>query len=375
MSRLRFPSALAAVLLTAGFAGSAVAQGTVPACSQPFDPTCNHLKCYAIKDRLLTPVTLQVDNQFGREKLVLAQAVLLCLPTQKSCCNAAGCSPSNCAANPVPAPPLPHFKCYKIKGKTACTASDPTCATIATFPKKTIQVNLRDQFGLEGPLPVLAPKLFCTPVDKQVVGGPTTTTTQRPPTSTTTTSTTTTTTTTTIQFCHNDTASPTGCSGPCPPTAPAGSQCTKLPSGKCDCVAPPVCCECAPGTPCFNTNGQCPTNCSTVPNATCNTTGHCSCGFCSDGACTGTPCSTSQPCPTGQFCDPINCPAPCDPCAQGGTCTAVPCLRSDGTNSQCRLTGPVPGQVCSCCGQPGAFCTSNGDCCSPLTCNAAGTCQ
>src|SRR5437870_11689283 len=45
------PSALAAVLLTAGFAGSAVAQGTVPACSQPFDPTCNHLKCYAIKDR------------------------------------------------------------------------------------------------------------------------------------------------------------------------------------------------------------------------------------------------------------------------------------------------------------------------------------
>jgi len=61
----------------------------------------------------------------GERSSSLAQAVLLCLPTQKSCCNAAGCSPSNCAANPVPAPPLPHFKCYKIKGKTACTASDP----------------------------------------------------------------------------------------------------------------------------------------------------------------------------------------------------------------------------------------------------------
>src|SRR5713226_7442125 len=168
MSRLRFSSILAAVLLLAGFAGSAAAQGTVNACTQPLDPACNHLKCYAIKDTLPTAVTIQVDNQFGREKLVLAQAVLLCLPSQKSCCNAAGCSPTNCQADPTPAPGLPHLKCYKIKGKTACAASDLTCATVAGFPKKTIQVNLHDQFGPEGPLPVLGPKLFCTPVDKQV---------------------------------------------------------------------------------------------------------------------------------------------------------------------------------------------------------------
>jgi len=372
MSRLRFSSILAAVLLLAGFAGSAAAQGTVNACTQPLDPACNHLKCYAIKDTLPTAVTIQVDNQFGREKLVLAQAVLLCLPSQKSCCNAAGCSPTNCQADPTPAPGLPHLKCYKIKGKTACAASDLTCATVAGFPKKTIQVNLHDQFGPEGPLPVLGPKLFCTPVDKQVVGATTTTSTQPPPTTTTTT---TSTTTTTTQFCHNDTASPTGCSGPCPPTAPAGSQC-QLVNGKCGCVTPPVCCACtgASGAFCFTTNNPCPSNCTTAPNATCNASGQCDCGFCSDGACTGTPCSTSQPCPTGQFCDPIHCPAPCDPCAQGGTCNPLTCLRADGTTSRCQFTGPVPGGTCNCCGQSGALCTSNADCCSGI-CNAAGICQ
>jgi hypothetical protein len=380
MSRSPIAFALAVGLAVGALVTQAAAQGVPPACTQPLDPACNHLKCYQIKDKPIT-VSLQVDNQFGREKLVTLQPVLLCLPSQKSCCNTAGCSTANCPPNPVPAPGLPHLKCYKIKNKlTQCAAADPTCTTATGFPRKTIQVNLHDQFGTEGPIPILAPRLFCAPVDKQVVGASTTTSTQRPPTTTTTTSTTTTT-TTTIQFCHNDATSLTGCSGPCPPTAPAGAQC-QLANGKCGCVLPPVCCECSntSGAFCLNTNNPCPTGCNTVANATCNTaTAHCDCGLCrSPGApCSTIPCSTSQPCPNGMFCDAIQCPAPCDPCgSQTGSCNPVPCLRSDGTNSQCRLSGPVPGQTCNCCSsQPGSFCSSNTDCCPPLTCNSAGACN
>jgi len=180
-----------------------------------------------------------------------------------------------------------------------------TCAAIATFPKKTDPGQPADQFGLEGPLPVLAPKLFCTPVDKQVVGGP------RPP--------------------RRNTRRPPRRPSPQPPAPPprhpvlsqrhgVGDWLQRalpaLSSGRVAVHEAPlremrlrraaVCCEC-PGVPCFNTNGQCPTTTNASPFETppANASGHCDCGFCSDGACTGTPCSTSQPCPTGQFCDPI----------------------------------------------------------------------
>src|SRR5581483_5392080 len=228
----RVPVVLLAGLLLGTIATAARAQG-IPgaACTQPLDPACNHLKCYQIKDKAIVGTTpksalLQVDNQFGRELIYRLQPVLLCLPTQKACCNAAGqCSPANCQPNPVPAPGLPHFKCYRIKVKTCPTVPcDPT--TVAKFAKGKL-VDLRDQFGFEPSVAVGNPVLFCAPVDKHVVGDSTTTTT---------TSTTTSSTTTTTIICHFDSSPGVNrCVGPCPPNAPAGSQCTQTGPGKCDC--------------------------------------------------------------------------------------------------------------------------------------------
>src|SRR3989442_11945291 len=184
MLRFRVPVALLAGLLVGALASRAAAQGT--ACTQPYDPACNHLKCYQIKDKPSTVVSktpvLQLDNQFGREVVYRFQAVLLCVPTQKSCCcpgspgclaGATGCSGANCKPNPVPAPPLPHFKCYKIKAKTCPNGS---CATVANFASKVIHVNLRTQFGQELNVPVGKPQILCVPADKQVVGNSTSTT-------------------------------------------------------------------------------------------------------------------------------------------------------------------------------------------------------
>ncbi len=375
MSRRPISVALLTALLVAAFAMPAAAQGT--ACTTPFDPACNHLKCYQIKDQPIistvgktTPV-LQLDNQFGREVVYRLQPVLLCVPTEKSCCcpgspgcvaGATGCSPNNCGPNPVNAPALPHFKCYKIKAKT-CPNGD--CTRLASFTKGTL-VNLRDQFGQELNVPVGTPRLICAPADKQIVG------------QTTTTVTTTTQTTTTTIICHFDsTPAVNRCVGPCPPNAPAGSQCLQTGPGKCDCIPPPVCCQCTgtSGPQCFDSNTSCPSNCITVPNADCDPATHqCTCGFCIDnGTCSGVPCSANQPCPTGTTCDPHDCPRPCDPCAgQPLPCTSQ-CQRPDGTVAQCKQ---IPGQTsCSCCGPTGAFCTTDFDCCSG-TCNvSAGSCQ
>jgi hypothetical protein len=373
MSRVRVPIAVAVGLLVGGLAVRAGAQGAASACTTPLDPACNHLKCYQIKDTATTQKTpiVQLDNQFGREVVFRLQPVLLCVPTQKSCCNASGCSAANCQPNPVPSPALPHFKCYRIKAKE-CPNND--CTTLAKFAKGTVQVNLRDQFGPEGPLPLGNPVLLCAPADKQVVGQTTTTTNS----TTTTVTTTSTTTTTAVSFCHFDSLS-NACAGPCPPSAPAGSQCEQIAPGDCQCVLPPVCCECQSGA-CFNSNGECPTGCSTVPNATCDsTTGQCGCGLCRDPAsptgCTnpGVPCSTSQPCPSNLICDPVHCPAPCDPCAQGTACNPVQCIRTDGTFSRCQA--PISGSSsCSCCGPPNGPCLTDADCCSGV-CNAAKSCQ
>jgi hypothetical protein len=169
MSRSPVPVALLAALILGALATPAAAQGT--ACTTPLDPACNHLKCYQIKEKASTVVSksplLRLDNQFGREVVYRLQAVLLCVPTQKSCCNATGCSPANCNPNPVAAPGLPHLKCYKIKAKF-CPASDPTCASPVAFPKNNL-VNLRDQFGTVLNVPVGNPRMVCVPVDKQHV--------------------------------------------------------------------------------------------------------------------------------------------------------------------------------------------------------------
>ena len=220
MSRLPVRVVLAAGLLV-GLATRAAPQ---TACTSPLDPACNHLKCYQISDKPSTVVhvdktpVVQIDNQFGREVLYRLQPVLLCVPSKKSCCcpgtsscpaGATGCSAANCQPNPVNAPGLPHFKCYKVKAKTCPT---PDCATAkpVNFPKGTA-VNLRDQFGQELNVPVGKPVILCAPVEKVVVGQTTTTTVT---TTTTTVTTTTTTTTTTIRYCQQTT----DCTGPCPPT-------------------------------------------------------------------------------------------------------------------------------------------------------------
>jgi hypothetical protein len=359
MSKLPVRLALATVLVVT-LAALAGAQAPGTACTSPLDPACNHLKCYQISD---TPITarmpktplLQLDNQFGRELVFRLQPVLLCVPTQKSCCDQSGanCSPSNCNPDPVPAPALPHFKCYKIKVKT-CT--NPTCATLAKFSKGT-QVMLEDQFGKEGPIPLGQPKMFCAPASKIV--GPTTTTT-----------TSTTETTTTTLGCHLDPLS-NQCTGPCPPTAPAGSQCALLSSGQCGCVAPPVCCECT-NSCVVRDPGPGPPGCNTVPNATCNASGTaCGCGLCRDPAaptltCTRTLCSATQPCPSNLVCDPEQCPTPCDPCAQPASCNPLSCITPDGLASHCATTP----EGCGCCGPTGAFCSRDGDCCSNV-CNAS----
>src|SRR5262249_20089176 len=105
MSTLPVRLALATSLVVT-LATLAAAQAPGTACTSPLDPACDHLKCYQIKD---TPITakvplLQLDNQFGREVVFRLQPVFLCVPTQKSCCKAGACSPSNCNPNPVPAP-------------------------------------------------------------------------------------------------------------------------------------------------------------------------------------------------------------------------------------------------------------------------------
>jgi hypothetical protein len=134
-------------------------------------------------------------------------------------------------------------------------------------------------------------------------------------TTTTTTATTSTTfTTTTIQFCHFDSASPTGCTGPCPPTVPPGSQCQLTAPNHCDCKPPPVCCQCtgAAGMGCFNTNNACPPGCAAVGDAQCDpTTRTCECGFCRGSAgclVPSIPCDANNPCPQGAICDPVQCP-------------------------------------------------------------------
>lgn len=374
MSRGHVAVALLAGVIAGGFATRASAQ---TACTQPFDPACNHLKCYQIKDPASTIVSkspvLRLDNQFGREVIYRLQPVMLCVPTLKACCNASGCSPANCAPNPVPAPPLPHFKCYKIKAKTCV---DAACAKVAAFPKGTL-VNLRDQFGQELNVPVGQPRMICAPAIKEHVGATTTTSVTVQTTSTTVT--TTTSTTTTTLPCHFDASSPTHCSGPCPAGAPPGSQCVQTAPGKCDCLQQPVCCECG-AAGCFDINGQCPAGCFGVAGATCNpATGDCGCGYCRDAPSPSCiqpliPCSPNQPCPQGTICDPVNCPRPCSgPCDQpAGQCSPDPCFRTDGTAALCR---PSPFNPCSCCGPPNSFCTTDFDCCSGICNVSVNSCQ
>ncbi len=266
-------------VLAGGLATPASAQF---ACTTPNDPACNHLKCYQIRGAPIT-VNVQVDNQFDREAFIQLQPVLLCTPAEKSCCIAgAGCSPNNCPPNPVPAPGLPHFKCYKFKGKTACT--DLACTSTVKFPKGTV-VNLTDQFGVETNVPVGKPVIFCAPALKQVVSPTTTTTTL-------------------------------GCPPNCPTTTTTMRGCSQIAGSNppmCDTVGcmPPLACVfvntmCTCETPCGGTGGACSGFCPNAAQACkASTTGVCGCcvptgGPCTPGSstdcCSGT-CNAAGMCP------------------------------------------------------------------------------
>ena len=166
MSRLPVRFALAAGLLVS-LATTAAAQPAGTACTSPNDPACTHLKCYRINDKASTipnptsgvangTVVLQVSNQFGTEVLYRLQPYLLCVPSVKACCcpgpacqaGASGCSVANCAPNPVNAPGLPHFKCYKIKAKT-CPNGDCAQKAVGMMDRLVEKFQqLREELGI-----------------------------------------------------------------------------------------------------------------------------------------------------------------------------------------------------------------------------------
>lgn len=102
----------------------------------PITDERNHLTLYTFATSELVPTRrVAVRNQFGGQKLVVFNPLVLAVPTAK---------------NPHGFPDdLDHFKCYRAAGK-------PVNET----------VDLRDQFHSEPGVRVFRPYLFCNPVEK-----------------------------------------------------------------------------------------------------------------------------------------------------------------------------------------------------------------
>jgi len=208
MSIVRSATAAAVAALGLLFAAPAAAQ---------FDPRHSHLECYQIRDKSITK-ELITEDQFGRLLIAKLTPALLCLPTQKTCCqpSAAGvCVPTTCPTGPIEPSAVPHFKCYKVSAR-ACL--DPTCTKVTGWKSGSVVVNLEDQFGPETNIKVGRPQLLCAPVEKKVVSTTTTTTTPN-------------TTSTTLQPCKSPTAAGL-CGGSCPPQ----TTCLATSPTSCDCV-------------------------------------------------------------------------------------------------------------------------------------------
>lgn len=302
MRKLSLAGVVAPLVLS--LAGAARAQQ----CTTPFDPSCHNLKCYKIGGPVFVQ-PLQLDDQFGRERVFTLVPQFLCNPTLKSCCvkkpdgtfdcskpSAANCPPDPSQPNqPVP---VDHFKCYKINVKECppCTPSPTNANCVATaagafdctkltgrFPPipPPIQVQLIDQFHQEK-VNVGPPKMLCVPVVKVVVS-PTTTTTRVP------------TTTTTIP-CHAPDAAG-ACNGDCPSTPPNNMKCLATSASSCDCVPVNQMCMQPAGATC---GGLCPNI-----NQLCGidvTTNMCTCGS----PCGGTPPTCGGVCPPSPT-HPVQC--------------------------------------------------------------------
>ena len=266
-----------------------LAGGLVAPASAQFDPLHNNLKCYKITGPSLT-VNLQLDNQFGRERVFNLVPQFLCAPTQKTCC-AAGTATTVCQPTPCPPEPSPnqpaavdHFKCYKIQVKECppATAGGFDCSKLTgRFPPvpPAITATLVDQFHTED-VTVSHPKMLCVPVLK--IRGTTTTTTPPP------------TTTTTIRCGQVPGVTPPTCGGDCPSPLSCVNIATP-PNIQCMCETP-----CGlQGTTC---TGFCPGSlqkCAPIATNPCGcctiTGGPCTAG--STNECCGGTCLASGTCP------------------------------------------------------------------------------
>jgi hypothetical protein len=255
-----------------------------PAAAQ-FDPLHNHLTCYQMGGKPITE-HLRLDNQFGTALALKLKPFLLCLPTQKTCCDPAQpipCQPIACPSDPSPNQPaaVDHFKCYLLLNVHKCL--DPNCGTLDQFPPLSATPNLTDQFETELNKHVAGrPKILCVPVLKEIPGSTTTTST-----------TTSTSTTSTTVPCHLDDSAAPMCTGSCASSDEV-------------CLADAVGCNCHPLAQ------QCQgkvTNCGGLcvsPQATCGTnplSGLCDCFI----PCGSDPaqCAAGS-CPVRQTCTPTS---------------------------------------------------------------------
>lgn len=99
-----------------------------------------HLTCYTIKAGSFTPRQVTVKNQFARQAMVVARPLRLCAPSAKSLRGSPGRPPTS----------LDHFTCYAV---------DPSGA----FRQRT--VLLTDQFG-RAKAAVLRARTLCAPTMK-----------------------------------------------------------------------------------------------------------------------------------------------------------------------------------------------------------------
>lgn len=106
-----------------------------------------HLTFYRIDQQQPEPLrTVRYRNQFGQHSVNIREAVVLLVPSEKIS--------DDDSQFPQD---LDHFKCYRV-------------VQVNTAPPLPV-VDLVDQFGAQNGVQVMAPRLFCNPVEKQRPNG------------------------------------------------------------------------------------------------------------------------------------------------------------------------------------------------------------
>lgn len=267
------------------------------------DPSdLDHLKCYRIKDAL-PPIRYRADlrNQFGLEPgcVIATPARMLCVETEKRITSSPlppGGGPSGEGAG--------HFLCYLVR-----------CPTSSAPPL----VGVEDQFGRRR-IQLDSARMLCAPANKLVCGDG--------------------------EIDPGEACDPGGATTN---VCPDGSPCSS------DCRCPPeICCQCL-DTCTVATAAGCPTGCTPVTGATCNSAGVCetcpcgtncidtsgNVGICRDPGSGVCECFVAEPCPCGRPCDA--------PDGQAGHC------RPSGSTNLCQCRPDEPPD-CPC----GATCSAAG---------------